>query len=107
MTTTPNSLRRAFGRHLRQIRKLRNLTQEKLGEKAEISYKYIGEMERGEVNPSFDILIRLIQVLEVSPDELFAFARPNKPKRIDFSSLKPTDIKTIKEALKIFRRLFG
>lgn len=106
MTANPGDPRKAFGRQLRQIRKLRNLTQEKLGEKAGISYKYIGEIERGEVNPSLDVLIRLIKVLEVSPNELFVFATPLKSKRVDFSSLKPADLKIIKQALSILRGLF-
>ncbi|MBI4680030.1 MAG: helix-turn-helix transcriptional regulator [Nitrospirae bacterium] len=29
-------------------------TQEELGEKAGLSYKFVGEIERGEVNPSLD-----------------------------------------------------
>lgn len=102
-----NKIHKAFGRQLRQIRKLRNLTQETLGEKAGISYKYVGEMERGEVNPSLDILVRLSQVLQVSPNELLPFTRPNEPGKLDFSSLKPSDMKTVKEALKILNRLFG
>lgn len=107
MPLDSKNVRKAFGRQLRQIRKLRQLTQEELGEGAGISYKYVGEIERGEVNPSLDILIRLAQVLEVSPEELLVFARPNRPKRIDISSLTPNGIKTLKQALNILRRIFG
>jgi transcriptional regulator with XRE-family HTH domain len=63
-------------------------------------------MERGEVNPSLELLIRLMKVLEVSPNELFVFATPLKSKRIDFSSLKPADLKIIKQTLSILRSLF-
>ena len=58
------------------------MTQEKLGEKAGVSYKYIGEIERGEVNPSLDILVLLRQVLEVSPNELFLLDSTPKTKKM-------------------------
>jgi len=93
-----------FGNRLRQIGKIRQMTQEKLGEKAGVSYKYIGEIERGEVNPSLDILVRLTQVLEVPPNELFVFKNPPKSKKFDFSSLTPADIKSIKNTLNILKR---
>ena len=82
------------------------MTQEKLGEKAGVSYKYIGEIERGEVNPSLDILVRLTQVLDVSPNELFGYNNLPKSKKIDFSSLTPEDIKSIKNSLNILKGLF-
>lgn len=107
MATDSKNVRKAFGRQLRQIRKLRQLTQEELGEKAGISYKYVGEMERGEANPSLDILVRLAQVLDISPEGFFVFARPNQPKKMDISSWTPNDIKTIRRALILLRRLFG
>lgn len=36
-----------FGRKVRYYRKLKALTQEQLGELANVGYKYIGEIERG------------------------------------------------------------
>ncbi len=53
------------------MRKLRELTQEQLGEEAGISYKFIGEVERGSVNPSLDSLIGIAKALRVSVKELF------------------------------------
>ena len=51
-----NSIRKKLGVKIKQLRKLRKLTQEQLGEQAGISYKFIGEVERGAVNPSLDSL---------------------------------------------------
>ncbi|MDA8172651.1 MAG: helix-turn-helix transcriptional regulator [Nitrospiraceae bacterium] len=42
-----------------------------MGEKAGISYKFIGEVERGVVNPSLDSLIGIAKALRVSVKELF------------------------------------
>lgn len=106
MAADSKNIRRAFGRQLREVRRLRQLTQEELGEKAGISYKYIGEMERGEVNPSLDILVRLARVLEIAPGKLLVPNRPKAQKRMDVSSLTPSDLETIKHALAILRRLF-
>ena len=54
-----------------QLRKARKLTQEQLGEQAGISYKFIGEVERGAVNPSLDSLVSIARALRVGVKELF------------------------------------
>jgi len=107
MTDTTQHLQKAFGRQVRQLRKLRQFTQEEVAGRAGISYKYVGQIERGEVNPSLDIVVRLAQVLEVAPADLLAFAQPNRPKRVDISCLTADDIKAIKQALAVLRRVFG
>jgi len=61
---------RDFGERLRILRKKRCLTQQMLGERAGVSYKYLGEIERGEKNPSVTILFKLAAALEVNPAEL-------------------------------------
>lgn len=47
-----DNIRRGLGKRIRTLRRLKTLTQEELGEKAGLSYKFVGEIERGEVNPS-------------------------------------------------------
>jgi transcriptional regulator with XRE-family HTH domain len=59
-----------IGRRLRALRKLRKLTQEKLGERARLSGKFVGEVERGVGNPSLDVLLRLAVALDVDLDEM-------------------------------------
>lgn len=49
------------------------MTQQELGEKAEINYKFLGEIERGNQNPSFNVLIKITEALEVPLPELFRF----------------------------------
>jgi len=43
-----------LGARLRALRQQRGWTQEALGERAGISYKFIGEIERGVGNPTLD-----------------------------------------------------
>ena len=66
-----NAIRKKLGLKIRQLRKSQKLTQEHLGEKAGISYKFIGEVERGAVNPSLDSLVSIANALRVSVKELF------------------------------------
>jgi transcriptional regulator with XRE-family HTH domain len=57
------SLRRAFGEHLRALREARGLSQERLGSKASLSGKFVGEVERGEKSISLDTLWRVARAL--------------------------------------------
>ncbi len=54
-----------FGEHLRALRKARALSQADLGERASLNDKYLGELERGEGNPSLDVLQRLAKALDI------------------------------------------
>ncbi len=54
-----------FGEHLRALRKARGLSQAQLGELASLNDKYLGEVERGEGNPSLEVLMRLAKALDV------------------------------------------
>ena len=57
--------RRIVGQHIREYRKQAGLSQEKLAEKASLSYKYLGEVERGYVNVSLDSLMRIAKALKL------------------------------------------
>jgi len=65
------SLASVFGRRLRQLREVSGLTQQELGETAEVDYKHVGAIERGEKTPSFEAIGRLAQALKVDYYELF------------------------------------
>ena len=62
-----------FGRRLRSIRSARGLTQQQLGEAADLSYKYLGAIERGEENPSLKVISKLASALGVEMRDLFEF----------------------------------
>jgi transcriptional regulator with XRE-family HTH domain len=57
--------RRITGQKIRAFRKKAGLSQEKLAEKSDLSYKYLGEVERGSVNVSLDSLARIAKALKV------------------------------------------
>lgn len=64
------SHRRIVGQKIRALRKQANLSQEELAEKADLSYKYVGEVERGTVNISLDSMMRLAKALRVKLRDL-------------------------------------
>jgi transcriptional regulator with XRE-family HTH domain len=41
------------------------MSQERLAEKADLSYKYVGEVERGSVNISLDSVVRIAKALGI------------------------------------------
>jgi transcriptional regulator with XRE-family HTH domain len=59
-----------FGSNLKALRNARSWTQDHLGERADLNPKYVGEMERGERNPSLDVVWRLARALGVDAAEL-------------------------------------
>lgn len=87
-----------LGKRIRTLRKLKGLTQEALGEKSGISYEFIGEIERGEVNPSLNSLVQIAKALGVHVSELF----PHKKEM--FHQFSHQDIQIIKKALKLLSR---
>ncbi|MGA1869175.1 MAG: helix-turn-helix domain-containing protein [bacterium] len=95
------NIREKVGKRIRALRKAKNFTQEVLGEKAGISYKFIGEIERGQVNPSLDTLSAIANALNVDIGEFF-----QKEKSI-FRQLPPQDLKIIKQALNILTKIFS
>ncbi|RJX35941.1 MAG: XRE family transcriptional regulator [Desulfarculus sp.] len=64
-------MRKMLGRRVRDLRTSRGMTQEELGELANINYKYLGGIERGERNPSLENLARIASGLGVRLRDLF------------------------------------
>lgn len=89
-----------FGRRIKAFRRRRGLTQEELGRIAEIDYKYIGSIERGEKAPSFDAAERLARALKVEYHELFL------PDRLGLGQTEQSMRLIIKDLEAIDRRKF-
>ena len=60
-----------FGRRVRELRKRANMTQEALGSAADVNFKFIGGIERGEENPSLSVILKLARGLGVEAVDLF------------------------------------
>lgn len=66
-----------LGKRIREIRVKRGLSQEKLSELCGISSRHISEMERGESNPSFQVLEQITMSLGIALPELLHFEHQN------------------------------
>lgn len=96
-----------LGRRIRALRRSQDLTQEQLGEKAGINYKYLGAIERGEKNLSLESLqkissalgITLVDLLDVDHLEV---DRKNLRKRIS-NLLDGADIPTLQTAYRALK----
>lgn len=96
-------LKKVVSQRIKNLRELRNLTQEELAERAGLSYKYIGEIERGSGNPTIEILGKLAKALETPLTQLIT----EKEEDEILSELSKQDIQAIRKALEILGRVFG
>ena len=69
------SLRVRFGRRVRELRTKRGWTQEQLAAKAGKHWTYIGGIERGERNPTLEVIADLAAALNVPVANLFTSSR--------------------------------
>jgi len=63
--------RKRSGARVRELRRRADLTQQQLGERAAVSYKFVGGIERGEENPSLEVILKIAEGLGVEPGDLF------------------------------------
>lgn len=67
--------RKQLGEAIRTERLARDLTQELLAEKADLSVNFIGNVERGEQAISLDSIVQIAAALKLNVQELMARAR--------------------------------
>jgi transcriptional regulator with XRE-family HTH domain len=65
-----SSLLRALGKRVRELRKERGYSQEKLAERAGIHENHVRRIEGGTANPSYVVLVKLAKALGVEAGEL-------------------------------------
>lgn len=66
-------LLKSFGKHLRKLRKEKDLTQEQLAFKIDSEISQISRMERGLLNTSISAANEIAKALEIPLKELFDF----------------------------------
>ena len=67
------SLYEKFGLNVVYYRKRKKLTQLQLAELVDIDRSHISAIELGNVGVSLDVIFKLCEVLEITPNELFDF----------------------------------
>ncbi len=63
---------RLVARRLRALREARGLSRARLAERAGVSERYLGLLEKGEANVSLGLLLRVLRALGATPLEVFA-----------------------------------
>jgi transcriptional regulator with XRE-family HTH domain len=84
-----HAIRTRVGRAIRRLRLQRRVSQERLAELAGTSGKHVGEIERGQVNVTLDILADIARALSIDVAYLFAPARGRQ--RAESARLVPLD----------------
>ncbi len=65
------SIEKRFGKRLRELRHIRNYSQEELAFRCNVSKNYISDIERGQRNVSLKAIEKIARGLEVEIYELF------------------------------------
>ncbi len=74
---------RGYLKNLKQLRKKKGWSQEKLAREAGISYQTLIKIEQGRIkNPKLDTLIKLAKALDVSLDDLIKGRISNNQNKI-------------------------
>ena len=67
------TLIKSFGMHIRKLRKQKGLTMEKLAELADIDYRQVAYIEKGETNVTISTIFALSKALELPMEDLLKF----------------------------------
>lgn len=61
-----------LGKRIKDLRNRAGLTQDALAERVQINSKYLSAIERGQENPTLDVVLRLAEALNVEPRDVFS-----------------------------------
>ena len=99
-----------IGKNLQQIRKSNGYTQEKLAEKIEVSVRYISDIEQDRAKPSYEVLIRICNLFQITIDQIFSEYLKTKENRCleyslaGYEKLSKEDKKTIEHLIMYFNK---
>ncbi len=102
------TIRQRLAQRIRFLRKEQKWTQEDLGEKSGLTYKFVGQIERGEVSPSLNSLNKVAKAFGVTVSELLRFEgkREGKTKEQIFQELSKGDLEVVRKAMQILDKVF-
>lgn len=75
-------IKKALGKKIKQIRKSKNLTQERLAELIVLEVPSLSNIETGKFAPSVDTLQKLSDVLDVDPWDFYYFNEVSEEKMV-------------------------
>ena len=102
------NIKRELGEKIKTIRKKRNLTQEQLAEKIDISSRNLSNIELGVNFPKAETLEKILKVLDISTEDLFANEHIKSKEELilqinTYISFIKNDYKTLQLVYKLLR----
>lgn len=99
--------KKLLGKRIKELRKRKDLSQEKLAELAKIEPTSLSNIENGRNYPSFATLESIINALEVSFIDIFKFQQHNDPKNLlnEIQSILSANPQKIQDFYKIVKAL--
>ena len=94
-----------IGSRLKQFRKIKKLTQEKLAEMVDLDIRQIARLEANESLPSVTTILKFCAVFEITPNDILCINLPQKDctlkAEIDdaLTLAKPAQLKLIKKLI--------
>lgn len=99
-----------IGKNIQSIRKSNGYTQEKLAERIEVSIRYVSDIEQDRAKPSYEVLIKICNVFQISMDQIFSeYLNITNNKKVDyflngFDKLSKKDKSTIENLIIYFNK---
>lgn len=99
-----------IGKNIQKIRKSNGYTQERLAESIEVSTRYISDIEQDRAKPSYEVLIRICNLFQVTLDQIFSkYLNVKENKSLEYSlagydKLSKEDKKTIEHLIIYFNK---
>ncbi len=96
-------IQQQLGQKIKELRKIKGYSQEQFAEKIDIATNTLSSIERGNAFMTAPTLEKIIEVLNVTPKDLFSFDEDLENEDMYASILKNLEfIKNDRERLKIF-----
>lgn len=90
-----------FGEKLKMLRTGQNLTQQQLATRLGVAKSVVSYYESGDRFPSYDVLIKIAHIFNVSTDYLLDIERDRK---VDVSDLSEDDIAVVTTVIEALKR---
>lgn len=100
-----------IGKNIQKIRKSNGYTQEKLAEEIKVSVRYISDIEQDKSKPSYEVLIKICNVFQISLDQVFSeYLNIKENKSMEYSlagfdKLSKKDKETIENLIMYFNKI--
>ena len=101
-------IKRLVGLRIKELRRHKILSQEKLAEVMGISPKYLSNIERGKENPTLDMFIKIADALNIEVSEIFDYSHERSVKelrRLIVDSIKDSSEDKVKLLARIVKAI--